>query len=269
MRATTLLLPLLLLYPAAAGATPARVLQEAIGYEQQVGARVPPDLAFTDHAGRPVRIGDLVTGRPAIVVFAWYDCDTLCGPELRALAEAVAGLRFRLGDDYRVVTVGIDPTEGRSDAAASRNAMLSIAGQPGNEGWTALVGQQPEIAALASAFGFHYARDDATGDYAHPIGLALTAPDGRVSRYLFGMRFPVNDLRLALVEAGRGELGTVIDQIALRCHRFDPATGRYSLAVMGLLQAAGGGTAALLLGVVGWWWWREREAGSSGDGRNG
>lgn len=248
-----------------ASASPDRVLQERIGYDQRIGNQVPNDLAFADSKGDPVRLADLTADRPTVLVLAWYDCKNLCGFTLRALAEAVAGLPFALGKDYRVVTVSIDPTETPVDAAASRRTVLALAGQPDGDGWRFLVGREKVIAALAQAVGFRYGFDAETRQYAHPVGLVLLEPGGRVSRYLFGMRFPPRDLRLALVETGRGELGSVIDQIALRCHRFDPETGRYSLAVLTLLQVAGGGSATLLFGLVGWWWWRERRDRSKPD----
>lgn len=262
MRALPLLLSLFILCGplcGAAGATPARVLQDRISYEQKIGSDVPADLAFTDADGERVKLRDLL-GKPTLLLFAWYNCENICGVSMRTLAERAASLSFALGKDYDIVTLSIDPSETREDAAATRRTMLAIAGKEGTGGWRFLTGTKTNIDALAEAAGFHYVRDDETAQYLHPVGIVALTPAGRISSYLFGLEFPVSDLRLALVDASEGELGSIVDQVVLRCHRFDPATGRYSLAVVNLLRAAGGLTVAVLFGLVGFWWWRDRRA---------
>lgn len=236
-----------------------RAIQERIGFDQHPGAALPAGLVFRDSAGHRVPLESVTTGaRPTILVLAWYGCRNLCGVTLRALARSTEDLPFRAGDDYRVVAVSIDPGETPADAAAIRRQILDAAPRTEPAGWHFLTGDADAIAALAAAVGFRYAYDADDDSFAHPAGLVLLTPDGHVARYLFGMETPARDLRLALVEAGRGTVGSITDRIALRCHRFDPETGQYSLAVMAMLRVAGGGTVAALAGLVGLLTWRGR-----------
>ncbi|MBB3230944.1 SCO family protein [Halomonas stenophila] len=248
------------LSPSLAPATPTPETQQAmigkVDYQQHVGAPLPGALRFRDAQGDIVTLDTLTRDKPLVLAMAWYHCPQLCPMLLDRLATATEGLPFDR-DAYRVAVVSIAPDEGPRDARRIERELHRRHGEA-VDGWQLLSGRQPAIEALAESIGFRYAYDDTTGQYAHPAGLVVVAPGGTISQYLFGVRPDTPDLRLALTEAGQGEIGTPVDRVLLRCYRYDPETGRYSLAVMNLLRVAGGGSALALLGAVIWMRRRER-----------
>lgn len=266
MSATSLIALLLLaLVPVAAGAHSQHEIQQSIGFEQRIGERLPRALRFRDASGKTVSLGEILAGgRPVVLELAWYSCSNLCPITLRNLAHALGEVAFAPGRDYEVVTVSIDPGDGVAEAKKMRGTMLAAYGSEKTNGWHVLTGAKPAIERLAQAVGFRFAYDEEQQQYAHPAGVVLVAGDGRISRYLFGLEYPARDLRLGLIDAGKGELGSVIDQLVLRCHSFDPATGRYSLAVMNVVRIAGGATVLALGGVLAFWLRRERRARRGG-----
>jgi protein SCO1/2 len=221
----------------------------ALPFEQRLDAQVPLDATFADEAGLPVRLGDLAGGRPVVLVLAYYRCPQLCNLVLNGLLDGLRGLTLRPGEDYTVVTVSFDPRETPEIAAAKKATYVEALGRPGAAGaWHFLTGGKTEIDRLAEAVGFHYAFDARHDRFNHPSGVVVLTPDGRVSRYLFGIRFPPRDLRLAVVEASAGDVGSLADQFLLYCFHYDPADGRYAVAVMNLIRA-GGAVTALALAV--------------------
>lgn len=223
---------------------------EQVDYRQRIGKSLPGELQFRSAEGELISLDTLTEGKPLVLALAWFNCPQLCPMLLDRIAEAVAELPFD-NDDYRVAIASIAPEEGPEDA---RRVHVELRRRHGSEteDWYLLTGQKPAIDALAEAAGFDYAHDPDTGEYAHPAGLVVAAPGGRLTHYLLGMRPEAPDLRLALVEAGQGKLGSPLQQALVRCYRYDPETGRYSLAVMNLLRIAGGGTALALLGGIVW-----------------
>lgn len=239
----------LLLLPFAAGAGgPQERILEQVGFEQRIGEPLP-DVAFRDAQGETVPLSRLHADAPLVLVPAWYGCPNLCPMLLNNVARAVAALDFVYGDDYRVATVGIAPDEGPETARSVRDRLTPVPGSHAGR-WHLLTGEAEAIQALTAAIGFRYAYDDANDRYAHPAGMVVIAPDGRVSKYLFGIDPDAPDLRLALLEAGEGRLGSPIDRLVLRCYRYDPETGGYGLAIMNVLRVAGAGTALALAGLV-------------------
>lgn len=233
-----------------------RAMIDQVDYEQHIGAMLPGELRFRDAEGDVVTLAELTRDKPLVLAMAWYDCPQLCPMLLDRLAAAIEGLPFD-HDAYRVAVVSIAPDEGPADALRIKHELHRRHGEL-TDGWHLLTGRRPAIDALADAVGFEYAYDQATGQYAHPAGLVVIAPGGRISQYLFGIRPETPDLRLALTEAGQGEIGSPVDQVLLRCYRYDPETGQYTLAVMNLLRVAGGGSALALIGAV--IWMRRRES---------
>lgn len=235
----------------------ARALNERIGFDQKIGAPLPLETRFRDSAGREVRLGDVLDGKPAVLELAWFSCGELCPITLRNLAGALRRVPFTPGRDFSVITLSIDPREGPKDAAGARALLRAAYGRGGGDGWYALTGAAPAIDALARAVGFRYVYDTDRDEYAHPAGVVVVDGSGRISHYLFGLEFAARDLKLALIDAGRGVLGSPIDRLVLRCHGIDPTTGQYTLAVMTIVDIAAGITVSILAAFVVLWLVRE------------
>jgi protein SCO1/2 len=226
-----------------------------IGFDQRLGAQVPLDLAFRDESGRTLRLSELFGERPVVIALVYYECPMLCTLVLNGMVRTFRALALDLGGDYEVVTVSIDPSETPELAAQKKAQYLETfaGGEPSASaaaGWHFLTGDQASIDALARAIGFRYAYDAQSGEYAHASGFVVATPQGQLSRYLFGVEYITRDLRLALVEASRGRVGNLIDQVLLLCYHYDPATGRYGFAIVSAVRAAGILTVALIVGFV-------------------
>jgi len=231
--------------------TPSQPL-DRVGVEQRIGERVPLDLRFTDRHGDSVTLGNLINGKPALLQLAWYDCPNLCDLSLRRLGSRLSEVKFQPGEDFRVITVSIDPREG-ADAADRALATLrdSHQGDSDADDWRVLTGDARAIDTLARRIGYRYQYDADSEQFAHPAALAVLDGDGRLSSYLLGLTFSGRDVELALTRAGEGRLGSITDRIALRCFHFDPEKGTYTLDILRLLNLACLITALVLALVVG------------------
>jgi protein SCO1/2 len=215
-------------------------LLAAVAFEQRLNAQVPPHLTFHDEAGRAVQLGDYLGQKPVILTLNYYNCPMLCPLVLEGLLRSLRALSFNIGDQFEVVTVSIDPAETAALAATTKARYVRDYGRPGiAAGWHFLTGEDASIQGVTQATGFRYAYDAAKREYAHAAGLMILTPQGRISRYLYGVEFSPRDLRLALVEASADRIGSPVDQLLLYCYQYDPATGRYSLVVTRALQIAG------------------------------
>jgi protein SCO1/2 len=245
----------LLLTAAAASATssivPANTMPgplKEVRYDQRLGERVPLDLPFRDEAGRPVKLGDYLGSRPAVLVLAYYRCPMLCDMVMQAAESGLKPLSLEPGKDFDVIVASIDPADTPERAAMKRRDILQRYGRPGTEsGWHFLTGPQPSITRLADAVGFHYVYDPQLHQFAHAAGIVLLTPEGKVSRYFFGIEYPPRDLRLGLVEASGGQVGNLVDQVLLYCFHYDPAIGRYSAITLNIMRVA---ALATVLGLV-------------------
>jgi protein SCO1/2 len=240
---------------------------EEVRIEQQPGALLPLDAAFRDGDGHAVRLGDLLGERPVLLAFVYYECPRLCGMIQSGLVRALKPLELEVGRDFDVVAVSIAPDETPAQAARIRSRYVELYGRPSAaSGWHCLVGDADAVRAVTSAAGFRYVRDAATGEYAHGSAVITVTPDGRISRYLLGVDFAPRDVRLALVEAGEGAIGSLVDAVLLLCYHYDPTTGRYGFAIQSALRAAGILTVALLAGGVWGLARRERRRATAGGG---
>jgi protein SCO1 len=243
----------------AARADPFPPLQAEVGFDQKLGEAVPLDLAFRDEDGQAVRLGDLLTGAPVILTLNYLRCPNFCTLVMDGVAERLDEVGLEAGREYRIVTVSIDPREGPQEATAQKALLARHYPAVANAGaWHFLTGDAEAVKALAAAVGFRYAYDPLSDEFAHPAGLIVLTPQAKIARYLYGVDFHPRDLRLALVEAASNRIGTPVDQFLLRCFHYDPATGRYSLAVLNLVRAA---AALTVLGLgAGLVWLRRHEA---------
>jgi protein SCO1/2 len=220
---------------------------EAAGWAPPPAARVPLALAFRDEAGRTRRLAALVTG-PTVLMLGYHGCANLCGATLDGLAAGLAGVPGQAGRDYQVLAVSVDPRESPADALARK---LRYRGRPGAAAWRFLVGDAPTIGQLTRAVGFRFAPDPASRQIAHPAGILVLAPDGRVSSYLGGVAFPPDQLGQALARARAGDAHPSIPQVLLRCFHYDPAAaGAHDGQVLAALRLGGGAIVAGLLALV-------------------
>lgn len=226
-----------------------------VGYDQRLGERVPLDLAFRDEAGRPVRLGEYFGRRPVLLVLAYYHCPMLCDMVLAGVASNLRTLTLKPGRDFDVVVAGIDPKETPAQAAEAERKTLDhyyargAQGRSG-DGWHFLTGPQASIGALAASVGFRYVYDAGRDQFAHAAGIVFLTPEGRVSRYLYGIDFSPRDVRLALVESAGHRIGTLADQVLLYCFHYDPKVGRYGAAALNLVRAGGVLTVVGLVAMV-------------------
>ena len=239
-------------------------LQE-IRIDQHLNARLPLDLEFTDSLGRRVRLGEYFGDKPVVLSLVYYECPMLCTMVLNGLVSAARVLDPSIGKDYAVISVSIDPGEGSDLAAAKKQEYLNRYGREGAaDGWHFLTGEEESIRALAATVGFKYRYVTERDEYAHAAGIMIITPEGRVSRYYYGIEYSPRDLRLGLVESSRGRIGTLADQVLLFCYKYDPATGKYGAATVALVRAGGVVTIAGLIVFFLVMWRRERSAPQAG-----
>jgi protein SCO1/2 len=248
------------LAPAAAPQGTPAALRE-VAFDQKLAQQVPLDIALRDETGRAVKLGDYFGKRPVVLSLVYYECPMLCTLTLNGLTSALSVLSFDVGKEFEVVTVSFEPKERPALAAAKKAAYLKRYKRAGADaGWHFLVGDKDQLDRLTKAVGFRYAWDERTKQWAHPSGVVTLTPQGRISHYLFGIEYAPKDLRLSLVEAAKGNIGTAVDQVLLYCYQYDPATGRYGAAVMRLLRTLSALTVIALGGFIALMWRRERLA---------
>jgi protein SCO1/2 len=264
--ATTLVAGDALAYPEERGrGIPAGVPPEleGVGVDEHLNAPLPLDTPFRDHTGKAVKLRDYFDGkRPVIVNFAYHNCPVLCPLLLNQIEAGMKGVPWTAGVEYQVVTISIDPKETLEKAAARRRSLLADYNRPEAEGgWHFLVGDQASIDAVANAIGYRYRYDKDQGQWAHPSALFIVKPDGTTARYLYGLEFPANDIKLGLFEASQGRSMNTIEQIILYCYHYDPKGGKYVLVANRVMQVGGAATAILIAVFLGAFWIREKKKG--------
>jgi protein SCO1/2 len=211
-----------------------------VGIDQRLNNQVPLFLKFRDETGQTVTLGSYFGKKPVILSLVYYTCPMLCTMAENGLLNALREVKFNIGEQYEVVTVSIDPTENPEMAMGKRAVYVGLYGRPGaKQGWHFLVGDEPSIRALAQSVGFHYNYIPETKQFAHATGIMVLTPQGKVSRYFYGILYPSRDIRLALVEASNEKIGNPVDAVLLYCCQYDPTTGKYSLLVSRVLRIAG------------------------------
>ena len=218
-----------------------------VGFDQNIGRKVPLAATFRDETGQAVTLRDYFGKKPVILSFAYFTCPMLCGLSLQGLSSSLKGMNLDAGRDFEVLTVSFDPRETPEMARAKKETAVARYGRTGAAaGWHFLTGDEHAIQDLTRAAGFRYEWDAASQQYAHATGAVVLTPDGQIARYLFGVEYAPRDLRLSLVEASQGKLGSVVDQLLLLCYHYDPKAGRYGAVAIGAMRAGG---ALTVLGV--------------------
>ena len=242
------------------------ILKE-VTFRQQLDAQLPLDAAFKDEAGRDVRLGDYFkTGKPVVLAFVYYQCTMLCTQVMNGISSALKVLTFTAGQDFEVVLVSFDPRDTPQAATEKKAAHLKYWSTESTAGgWHFLTGTESEIRRATQAAGFSYQWDERNQQFAHVSGVLVTTPEGRLSRYFYGIEYSPKELRLALVESGKGAIGSKIDELLLYCFHYDPESGRYGVVVMNLIRLGGVVTVALVAGFI--LLMRRRETRTPAEGR--
>lgn len=228
-----------------------------VGIDQKLNGQIPLDLTFRDEHGQTVKLGQYFGEKPVVLAMVYYECPMLCNMVLNGMLRAFRTLSFDAGKQFEVVTVSFNPSEKPVLARAKQASYMDKYRRPGAE-WHFLTGDEPNIQKLAQAVGFRYKWDPVQQQFAHASGIMVATPDGRLARYFYGIEYPPNSLRLAIVEASNRQIGTPVDAILLYCFHYDPATGRYSLLISNVVKIIGSATALGLFGLIGFFVWRER-----------
>jgi protein SCO1 len=232
----------LLLMTLCAGAARAEVRPppavQKVNVIEHLNEQVPLDAVFTTSEGKPFTLREAFQGgKPVVLTLVYYRCQALCDLVLSGLTRSLTQTGLVLGRDYRGVTVSIDPGETTFHARQRKRGHLQALGHRDDDpSWTFLTGTDPSIRALAESVGFQYTYDEKTSQYAHAAVVFAVTPEGRLSRYLYGMDFSPRDLRLALMEAGGGRVGTTMDRVLLTCFKYDPASRKYVPYMFGFLK---------------------------------
>jgi len=231
-------------------------LLQNVGIEQHLDAQVPSDLTFLDDTGKSVKLGDYFGRKPLILNLVYYNCTMLCGEALAGLASAMRLVKFDVGNEFDVVTVSFDPRETPAMAAEKKKDYVARYGRASaTAGWHFLTGPPESINALTKAVGFQYQYDEKKNQFAHATAIMVLTPQGRISRYFYGVDFPPKDLRMGLVEASQNKIGNAVDAVLLYCYHYDPQTGKYGAMVTNILRLAAG-TTIVLLGSMIFIFWR-------------
>ncbi len=247
------------LSPAAADDSLPPLLQ-GVTIEQRLGEQVPLDLLFRDETGRAVRLNQYFGSKPVILVLAQYRCPRLCTEVLNGLTRGLADLSaYDIGNQFNVLTVSFDARETPELAAEKKAAYLKQYGRPGaDDGWHFLTGDETSIKRLTEAVGFRYHYDPRHDQFAHASGIMILTPDGKLTRYFYGIQYASRDLRLGLVDASAGRIGSPVDVLLQFCFHYDPSTGRYTPAVMNFVRLGGLLTLISLGAFLTVQWWNER-----------
>ena len=225
-------------------------LLKQVGIDQKLNQPIPLNLAFHDENGKTVQLNEYFGQKPVILTLVYYNCPMLCTQILNGVESGLKELPMDIGRQFNVVTVSIDPTDTHVLASVKQEMYTGMYGRTGAaQGWHFLTGDEPQIKQLAAAAGFRYAYDSDTKQFAHASAIMILTPEGKISRYLYGIEFPSRDLRLGLDEASEGKIGSPVDAILLFCYHYDPHTGKYGLLISHVIQA-GGALTLLVLGAL-------------------
>ena len=211
-----------------------------IGIDQRLNEQLSLELAFRDESGREVKLGEYFGDKPVILALVYYTCPMLCNQELNGLVGMLKTLSFTAGRDFNVVAVSFDPGDTPETAFAKKRAYVDRYQRSGADaGLHFLTGDEKSIHALTEAVGFHYRFDSETRQYVHASGIMIATPQGKLSRYFYGIDYSPRDVRLGLVEASDNKIGSPVDQVLLFCYHYDPVTGKYGAVIMNMIRLGG------------------------------
>jgi protein SCO1 len=215
---------------------------DGVGIEQKLDSPVPLETKFKDEDGNEVELNKyFVKGKPVIIALVYYECPMLCNEVLNGLTGSLKALSLNPGKDFEVVAISFNPKETPELAKAKKETYMKKFNRTGTEnGWHFLTGSEENIENVAQAVGFRYKKtDDPNNAYAHAGGIMIATPEGKLSRYLYGIDYAPKDVKLALIESSANKIGSSADQLLLYCYHYDPSTGKYGLAIMRIIRLGG------------------------------
>lgn len=222
-----------------------------VRFDQRLNEQLPLATRFKDEEGRDVALGDYFGSKPVVLAFVYYECPMLCTQVLNGLTTSLTVLDETVGRDFDVVAISFDARETPALASGKKRSHLDRYKRPESAaGWHFLTGDEAAIKAVTSAAGFKYVWDAKTQQFAHPSGIIVATPEGKLSRYFFGIEYAPRDVKFALVESSAGRIGNAVDQLLLYCYHYDPATGSYGFVAMGAVRVGGALTVLALVGFV-------------------
>lgn len=224
---------------------------EDVTFRQRLGQQLPLDARVRDEQGREAALGEFFGDRPVVLSFVYYQCPMLCSQVMNGISSALKALSLQPGRDFDVVLLSFDPRDTPEAANAKKRAHLQHwNAEETAGGWHFLTADEATIRRITETAGFFYTWDEPTGQYAHVSGLLTVTPDGRLSRYFYGVEFSPKELRMALTESSAGRIGSIVDELLLYCYQYDPESGRYGLIFMNLVRLGGVLTVVLLVGFI-------------------
>lgn len=229
---------------------------EKVGIEQKLNSQLPLDAEFKDEDGKQIKLNEYFgKGRPIVLALVYYECPMLCNEVLNGLTGSLKGIGFNAGKEFDVVAISFDARENdKIDLTKNKKASyMARYGRSGTEnGWHFLTGTQSEIDKVTKAVGFNYVFDEKTNQFAHAGGIMIATPEGKLSRYLYGIDYSPKDLKFSLMESAQSKIGNPVEQLYLYCFHYDPSSGKYGLAILSVMRllavATLFGIAAMLFG---------------------
>ncbi len=241
---------------------------QAVGIDQKLGEQLPFDAEFKDENGNIIKLGSLFNGKkPVILAFVYYECPMLCNEVLNGLTGSLKGISFDAGKDFDVVAISFDARENdKPDLAKNkRESYLNRYGRAGAlNGWHFLTGTQSEIDKVTQAAGFNYQFDEKTNQFAHAGGIMMTTPDGRLSRYFYGIDYAPGDVKFGLIDSGEGKIGNPVEKLFLYCFHYDPASGKYGFAVLRAMRLTAVATVLGIIGMMLFFWRKNKNKEAAG-----
>jgi len=255
--------------PVTGGETPLSpndAILKQIGFEQKLDQQLPLGLEFRDESGKNVQLRQYFGEKPVILVLIYYKCGTLCPIGLDLMMDSLKKVKPSIGKEFNVVTVSINPEETPEIAADTKKGYIEKYGRPGAEkGWHFLTGKHEAIDELAKAIGFRYAYVKKTGEYAHPDGIVVSTPEGKIARYFYRLEYPPRDVQFGLMEATNNRIGSPLTYLALSCFHYNKDTGQYNFSVMKALRVFSVFFVTLVLMGVGISVWQEKRVARQRD----
>ncbi|NBV41705.1 SCO family protein [bacterium] len=225
-----------------------------VGIKEHLGAMIPTDAVLTDSEGQTVSTSELVNGKqPIVLVFAYYTCPMLCNLVLTGVQDAVGKTALVPGERYRIITISIDPKDTTENAKGFKEKYTGpLKNKIKNDGWRFFVGPDAEVRKVADAVGFNYAYNPRSKEYAHAAGIIVLTPEGKISRYLYGIEFKPTQFKLAVLEASDRKIISVFEGVLLFCYNYDAHARGYALVASNVMKVGGFVTVVALAGLLVW-----------------